>query len=57
MSFFAGFLKIITWGVGILHNFSAPGVEVSDFLYARGVGNLPFQKNSLGILPGGQAWN
>ena len=36
----------------------APKVEVSHFLCAQGVGNLPFQK-VLGALPGedGQTWN
>ena len=51
--FFAGFLKIMAPGVGLEHNFSASGVDVSNFLCAPGVGNSPFKKISPGVGPEG----
>ena len=50
--FSGGFLKIIATGVGFYHNFSPPGVGVSHFLCARGVGNSLFHKESPGVCRG-----
>ena len=46
-------------GGRVLARFFCPGVGVSHFLCARGVGNSPFQKDSPGVCLGGdgKAWN
>ena len=59
MFFFAGFKKKLPRG-WVIARFSAPGVEVSHFLFARGGGDIRPFKNSPGVLRGGgdgQAWN
>ena len=45
--------------MGVLARFIGPGLEVSNFLSAREVGNSPIKKIARGFCPRGvgQAWN
>ena len=47
--FFAGLLKIIAPGVGIWHDFSAPGLGFRTFFVPGGVGEFALSKK----FPGG----